>query len=203
MSEATLRAAIKREAEFWLNHQAQTHYAEVRPIPLEAIKAHKFNSTDCSGLIIGCYFAAGAPDPSGSNYSGAGFTGSFLDHLHPITQAQLQVGDIVVFGPGTGAHASMVIEAGDDPTMSSNGFDGGPIPVSLSAEIAQRRAGGNVVKPIHYLTAWTPKPAGKAKRYVIYIDGKVSGHTNHYRTWLARHRPYSHGATNVRIHKRV
>lgn len=203
MSEFTTRAAIKREAEFWITNQTLTHYVESRPIPLKLIKAHRQNNTDCSGWIIGVYFSAGAPDPSGNGYDGAGFTGSFLDHCQHVKQTELQVGDIVEFGGlDAKAHASLVIQAGDDPMMASNGFDGGPIPISLSAEIAQRRAGGFPVKPISFLSVFTPHSRPKAKRFVVYRDGKVIAHTNHWKAWANTHRPFRHAGGNLRFHDR-
>lgn len=204
MNESDIRKRIVSEAHFWVNNQALTHYAEVRPIPIDRIKRHLQNDTDCSGWIIGVYAAAGAPDPSGNNYSGAGNTDSFVDHMHSIRQNELQAGDVVEFaGHDTPkAHASLVIEAGDDPLMASNGFDGGPIVIRLSQEIAERKAAGNGVKPIFYLTMFNPAVTPKVKRFTIYVDGTVVAHTNRWRTWAIRHRPFAHGATNFRVHKR-
>jgi hypothetical protein len=89
---------------------------------------------DCSQGIACVYKWSGLGNPSG-NISGPGFTGSMLDHLgHHSDPARARVGAIVVYGPSTGEHASLVYQAGADPLLWSHGFDGGPQLIRLSKQ---------------------------------------------------------------------
>src|SRR5439155_14545384 len=45
-----------------------------------------------------------------------------------------QPGDLVVWGPSPGHHVALVLEAGDDPLLASNGQDKGPIAIRFSLE---------------------------------------------------------------------
>lgn len=81
---------------------------------------------DCSAFVTYCYSWAGAPDPNGFGYNGTGYTGTLLAHGTPITMAQAQPGDVVVYGPGTGWHTALIVEAGADPLTVSHGQQGDP-----------------------------------------------------------------------------
>jgi hypothetical protein len=205
MNELKLRGEIVSEMEWWVNHQSLTTYDEDRPIPLEEIKQRKANRTDCSGIIIGVFYSVGSPvDPSGNHFDGEGNTTSFIETCHHITQATLQPGDIIEFG-GTAdlAHAALVTHVdGAEILLASNGENAGPITISLEQEITERRAGGFPVKPIYYLSAFAPQVIPKAKRFVVYKDGKVVDHTNHWKTWVIQHRPFRNGVSDVRFHDR-
>ncbi len=203
MNELKLRRGIVENANFWIANPNLTTYAEVRPIPLHKLKSRELNVTDCSGWIIGMYFAAGAPDPSGNGYDGSGFTGSFVSHLRQVAvRDNLQVGDIVTFGPGDAAHASLVIHAGDgsDIIMGSDGNDAGPTRITLDNEIAVRKAGGFPTDPVRYWSAFEKHP--KAKRFVVFRNGSVIGHTNRWRRWGMFHHPFRHPGGNLRFHDR-
>lgn len=87
--------------------------------------------TDCSGFVTYCYWAAGAPDPSGLSYTYVGFTGTLLEcaarHGHiTFDLSQARPGDPIVIGPGVGWHAVIVVEAGPDPLVVSHGSEAGP-----------------------------------------------------------------------------
>ena len=89
---------------------------------------------DCSSAITGIYRLALAPDPSGAGYDGPGTTGTFLAHGTPIGRVRAKPGDIVVFGPGTGEHAAIVMVAGADPLLFSHGQERGPLAVHFTPE---------------------------------------------------------------------
>lgn len=99
---------------------------------------------DCSEMVTLLCRWAGLHDPNGLAYAHAGYTGTMLAHLPHYTNArQARVGALAVFGPGTGDHVAMVLEADyahGDPLLFSHGFEGGPETVRLSTERAQHRA---------------------------------------------------------------
>jgi len=51
-----------------------------------------------------------------------------------ITLAQARPGDLCVFGPGTGHHVVMVLQAGRDPLHFSHGQERDPIAIRHSVE---------------------------------------------------------------------
>jgi hypothetical protein len=82
---------------------------------------------DCSEMVTEVCRMAGLRDPNGLHYRYAGYTGTMLAHLgaHEYTDPKLAgVGALVVFGPGTGQHVSMVYEVGADPLLQSHGRRG-------------------------------------------------------------------------------
>jgi cell wall-associated NlpC family hydrolase len=105
------------------------HYSESRPFHLVNNGPFIF---DCSGFVTWCYWRAGASDPNTMNYDGYGYTGTLL-HGKRIQQSQLHKGDVVVFGPGVGVHAALVVEVAGDPLCASHGRQGDPSLVRLSA----------------------------------------------------------------------
>lgn len=96
---------------------------------------------DCSQAVTQLCHWAGLDDPNGLDYRYAGYTGTLLERLpHYKNPAGAMVGALVVYGPGTGDHVSMVYERGDDPLLWSHGFDGGPQLVRLSHQRSYHRA---------------------------------------------------------------
>lgn len=129
------RARIVAVARWGVAHQPEIHYAETRPIPVQASGLlHRLPfTTDCSGFTVTCYRAAAAPDPSGNTYDGAGNTGSFLAHGQKVTTPH--PGDVVVYGqPPAGHHAAIVVRGGFDPLTVSHGNENGPLLITVSQE---------------------------------------------------------------------
>ena len=86
-------------------------------------------SCDCSGFVTLLCNLAGIPDPNGQHYNHTGYTGTLLANPtnHHIPADQVQPGDLVVYGPGTGAHTAIVIEVhGPDIMTISHGDSNGP-----------------------------------------------------------------------------
>ena len=93
---------------------------------------------DCSAFVTICYNWAGAPDPNHLHYDHQGFTGTLLsagEHLalfkiNSLREVRVEAvlpGDVVVYGPGTGIHAVLVVGQGDgDPYVASHGHPGDP-----------------------------------------------------------------------------
>ena len=126
------RGQIVKWAIFGVNDQ-KAHkdwtWQEVRPFQLRVTGPH---TLDCSAFCIWTYWRAGAKDPSGLNFSGYGNTDSFFARGRHITQRQLKVGDLIVFGPGGSVHGVIVVQLGPDPLCSSMGQQGDPSLVRLS-----------------------------------------------------------------------
>ena len=83
-------------------------------------------TADCSAAVTLWYKWAGAPDPNGLNYNGTGYTGTLLGHGRHIALKDVLPGDVIVYGPGTGWHTALVVEAGPDPLTVSHGQQGDP-----------------------------------------------------------------------------
>ena len=81
---------------------------------------------DCSAFVTYCYSWAGAPDPNGQGYNGTGYTGTLLSHGTPDSLEHVQPGDVVVYGPGTGDHTALIVDATPDPLTVSMGQQGDP-----------------------------------------------------------------------------
>lgn len=137
---AKRRAAIVAWAKWGVAHEPQIHYREVRPIP---IKAKLPLVTDCSGFATLCYHMAGAPDPNGFGYDGAGWTGTLLKHGRKINAIDCLPGDLIVYGnPATGGHHVVIaIEHGPNPLCVSHGQERGPQLVRHSVEKNYQPAG--------------------------------------------------------------
>jgi hypothetical protein len=129
--EGSLRTKIVAQGKWGVAHKARIHYRQSRPI--DGIdKPHKLPLyTDCSGFVTLCYKWAGAPDPNGNGYNGAGYTGTLEAHMRHIPHAQIHPGDLCLW---KGKHVSLVIAAGRDPLLVSHGEESGPYPIRLSAQ---------------------------------------------------------------------
>lgn len=112
------------------------HYEQSRPIPVDLGARRKLPiKTDCSGFVTIAYKAAGAPDPNGYGYTGAGYTGSLLAHMRRLPSIdKAKAGDVIVYGDKPGHHAVIVIEPGPDPLVASHGTERGPFLLKHSLE---------------------------------------------------------------------
>lgn len=146
---AANRKALHDLAKLLLDHEPQVNYPlhDVRG-PLDAatfklttVQMKKRLATgghlmmDCSQGVTCLFKWAGLEDPNGLRYRYAGYTGTLLRNLpHYSDPSKARVGALVVYGPSTGEHVSMVYEAGADPLLWSHGFDGGPQLIRLSRQ---------------------------------------------------------------------
>lgn len=100
-----------------------------------ALGSGKHLMMDCSEAVTCLFKWAGLEDPNGLGYRYAGFTGTLLAHLpHYSDPSRARTGAMVVYGPSTGEHVSMVYTSGKDPLLWSHGFDGGPQLIRLSRQ---------------------------------------------------------------------
>ena len=175
---AQLRARI---VSYWLwgiAHESQIHYRQARP--MEDVRSSSRLKmlprwADCSEFVTDGYAYAGAPDPNGLNYSGAGYTGTLLTHGAKISQSSLLPGDLVVFGRSPGVHVCGVLAAGVDPLLASHGQEAGPIKISLSVE--KKYHAGETVTCLRTL----PRPQPKAPLKVT--PGTLRARTGYW-AWL-------------------
>ena len=126
-----VRKRIVAYAHYGVFHHAQFTYDEIRPMRLSARLPW---IGDCSTFVTWCYWMAGAPDPNGLGYAGFGFTGSLLSHGQHIGLKQVKPGNVIVYGPGSGWHTALVVEAGEDPMTVSMGEQGDPSLVRVSQD---------------------------------------------------------------------
>jgi hypothetical protein len=150
-----VRREMKQIMDLLLAHEPKVHYAQVRPMRTQSIKSvaglkkklasQGGVSMDCSESSTLIARLAGAPDPNGLGYNGSGYTGTLLEHCRRVKKADLLVGDLVVFGGGTGHHVCVVYGAGDDPWLFSHGQERGPIKIRLSEEAKYQP------RPVSYL----------------------------------------------------
>ena len=120
-------------------HEPQVHYSQVRPYPFHLTKPVYPITLDCSSAVTLLCKWSGLHDPNGPkfNYDGYGYTGTLLDGPcpHYFEPGRAKVGAIVIFGPGTGEHAAMVLEPDPrNPLLFSHGTERGPLAIRLHDE---------------------------------------------------------------------
>lgn len=88
---------------------------------------HGYRS-DCSQWVTSVYKSAGLPDPNGNDYKG-GYTGTLATHCRKISRAQLQPGDLVLYGSGPPYHHVELYVGPGEQTIGhgSPPVDGGTI----------------------------------------------------------------------------
>lgn len=115
------RAAIVQAAKKALRTSNRYRYARVRPMP-DTLFPSNFVAlilTDCSGFATLCYKAAGAPDPNGLGYNGAGWTGTLAAHGRRTNDPQ--PGDLCFYGTAPPFnHVAVYIGGGDAIGFGSN-----------------------------------------------------------------------------------
>lgn len=106
----------------------------------QRIAAGRHLMFDCSQAVTQLCRWAGLKDPNGLAYGHAGYTGTMLASLpHYSNPSSANIGALVVYGPGTGDHVSMVLEPGADPLLWSHGHTGLDV-VRLSRQRTWHRA---------------------------------------------------------------
>ena len=128
---ATLKSTMTATV---IDHMNWT-YAPVRPEPVPATwKKGQHVRADCSKGVQFIAKWGGAPDPMRSNWGMYGNSTTIWLNLPHILRADLQIGDIVVWGPDV--HACMIYSLAADPTVWNMGMQGQPAFKKLSQEIA-------------------------------------------------------------------
>ena len=108
---------------------------------------------DCSAFVTLCYWLAGLPDPNHQHYDHEGYTGTLIANGQEVTRLTAEPGDIVIYGPETGWHTAIIVEAGSNPLTVSMGQNGDPSYVTTAQDgrEPQRffRFNSEAVNPIH------------------------------------------------------
>ena len=139
MTSKDVRSAIVAAGKWGFAHRQHFVYTQAANRMAFEKQGIKFPiTTDCSGFITLCYFVAGAADPNGANYSGWGYTGTLLQHGKQIALKDVQPGDVIVYGPGTGWHTALVIDVSGpnatNPLTVSHGQQGDPSYVHVNQD---------------------------------------------------------------------
>jgi cell wall-associated NlpC family hydrolase len=79
---------------------------------------------DCSSFAIWCYWAAGAPDPNGTDFRG-GWSGSLLLKGKEVKVGDAAVGDIAFYGPSRSDIGHVTVYVGNGKCVS-HGQESGP-----------------------------------------------------------------------------
>ncbi len=130
---------------------------------------------DCSASVTAWYNFAGAPNPNGFPYSlMEGYTGTLLDSSsgRDIDLALVRPGDIVVYGPGTGEHTALIVEAGLDPLTVSMGRQGDPsfVRISQDGRVPQRfRTFPTRAKRVYWPHGYKSRPPHDQVRRFGYV----------------------------------
>ncbi|NPC70079.1 hypothetical protein HPP05_10020 [Corallococcus exiguus] len=162
---AGLREKIVAEGLWGAANQERIHYAQIRPIDGIRLRHKLPLDIDCSGFVTLCYKWAGAPDPNGNRYSGAGYTGTLEAHMLHIPLSQVQPGDLCLW---QGKHVSLVIQGGADPLLISHGSEFGPYEIRTSAQKKWYPAGTRLI--------WLTSPVGvKGARMTLSLEDKARG----------------------------
>lgn len=135
------RERLVRWAKWGVAHEPQIHYtmSGKRSDWMYAAKPHTVPnlplSTDCSGFVTMCYLLAGLDDPNGLGYKRLGYTGTLLDHCRLVTRKSAMAGDLVVYGPETGHHVTIIIgKQKGNRIVVSHGQEAGPIIIGEQLE---------------------------------------------------------------------
>ena len=145
-----VRANIVAWAKWGMHFHKRFTYTEgrTRMSDLGIYPPNAAMNMDCSSFATWCYWIAGAADPNGGsaykgNYYGRmGYTGTLLSHGTHIPANLAQPGDLVVYGPGTGAHTAVIINVGQGDILTiSHGGQGDPNFAWVTAPVHTPRGG--------------------------------------------------------------
>jgi peptidoglycan hydrolase-like protein with peptidoglycan-binding domain len=135
VARVQVRGKVVEWAVWGIANRAGFTYDEVRPMPSIANAAGTVPWIgDCSAWVTQCFKWAGCPDPNGLDYDGLGFTGTLVAHGTEIPLSEVRAGDVIVYGPGSGVHAAVILLGGADPLTSSMGQQGCPCAVRVSQD---------------------------------------------------------------------
>ena len=118
---ATMNWGVKHHGQFKYSEGKDRMEAVRKPFALPI-------TSDCSSWVTSICFWNGLNDPNGLKFNGQGYTGTLLSHLPHIDKSKVRVGDLVVYGGGTGTHVAMVanVDAHGNILTCSMGQDGDP-----------------------------------------------------------------------------
>ncbi len=183
------RARIVKIARWAVANHSRFTYSEGADRMADVHKPFAAKITcDCSAFVTYCYAWAGAPDPNGLAFNGEGYTGTLLSHNEHIALfkqnaqhvniEQVLPGDLIVYGPGTGEHVAIVVQATTDSLTVSHGKPGDPSFVKVSQDGREPqtylRCNTTQVRPPAPFPVPTPKPTGAPTAAQLAAKGFVA-----------------------------
>jgi hypothetical protein len=134
-SPDTLRRKIAAAAHCGFANRDEVHYTQEAGTRMDGILQERRppefpRFADCSSFAIWCYWAAGAPDPNGSGYSG-GWSGSLVQKGAETDQPG--VGDIAFYGTSRSNINHVTVSVGNGRCVS-HGQESGPSLLPLDYE---------------------------------------------------------------------
>lgn len=162
MATKAQRLHLRELMRYLLSKEPHIHYAQVRPMQTvhwteqqmeKLLDRGGYITMDCSEAVTCLCKWAGLKDPNGMHYNGYGFTGTLLSHLpHYRDPRVAQTGALVVYGPASGHHVSMVLTPdpkNGNPLLWSHGREGGPNTIRLNDQKAQQPAPATFLSIAH------------------------------------------------------
>lgn len=157
--EELIREAIVATWHLLIANATKVHYPphDIRPTEwihtiatrtelLEVLASHDGLWADCSQTVSMVSHVAGAKCPDGDyakDWAADGYTGTLIDGCDKITKAQARIGDLHVYGAGTGHHvAQKLADVTGDALMGSHGSD--PPRLILDSDEARYQPWGGV-----------------------------------------------------------
>jgi hypothetical protein len=126
------RHKVVEAARYFASIEPRVHYTQgpsrmqivrERLRPRLLLKKHVYE--DCSSFVTGCYWIAGAKDPNGRGFDGAGWTGTLAPHGHPVSTREAKPGDLAFYGRSAPwHHVALYIGSG---LVISHGSERGPV----------------------------------------------------------------------------
>lgn len=97
LAKKDVRQKIVDAGFFWYGNRMTISYSQMRPFQM---RKPPFIPTrwDCSAFVTNCYYAGGAPDPTGRGYSGFGYTGDMWTRGRKVSFSNIRIGDLILYG---------------------------------------------------------------------------------------------------------
>ena len=187
-SISQVRQEMVTNCDWGVTNNAEIHYAETRPMPINIPKYSLPFTTDCSGFATIMAKWSGAADPNGYGFDGYGNTDSMLAHSEHISRDGSQPGDFVVFGVNPSTHVVVLVQSaagGYDALCVSHGQEADPIRVALSVEAASHS--GETLTFLRLQASGSPPPPPQGNPFCpLAVDGSFGPQTIEALQWKLR-----------------
>ena len=136
-SPDTIRRKIAKAAHCGYVNRDEVAYTQLAGARMEGIRDQRRppdfpRSADCSSFAIWCYWAAGAPDPNDTGYTG-GWSGSLLQQGKEVEIDEAAMGDIAFYGTSRSDIGHVTVCVGNGKCVS-HGQESGPMLYPLDYE---------------------------------------------------------------------
>jgi peptidoglycan hydrolase-like protein with peptidoglycan-binding domain len=188
-SISQVRQEMVSNCDWGVTNNAEIHYAEDRPMPINIPKYSLPFTTDCSGFATIMAKWSGAADPNGYGFNGYGNTDSMLAHSEHISRDESQPGDFVVFGLNPSTHVVVLVQSaagGYDALCVSHGQEADPIRVALSVEAASHSGETLTFLRLQASGSPPPPPPDGNPFCPLAVDGSFGPQTIEALQWKLR-----------------